>query len=112
MNLFLAAIFALAIHEAGHYFTAEALNVRTWGIYVGWRGVGVRLDNSIVSDPIRWGLIAASGPMANLLTVSALVVAQVRGLPTPVEFVACQLAILLASMASDGRRVWRLAVGA
>jgi membrane-associated protease RseP (regulator of RpoE activity) len=103
-----ALLLAIAIHESGHYFAAKFLGVRTWGLYVGWRGVGVRLDNSIAKDPQRWLEIAATGPLANVVAIVALVWLQIHGHTTPVAFVLWQIGVFLSSMASDGVRVGKL----
>ena len=103
-----ALLLAIAIHEGGHYLAAKALRVRTWGLYVGWRGIGVRLDNSIVHNPQSWLKIAMTGPLANVAAIVTLLWLQVLGHTTPVEFVLWQAGVFLSSMASDGVRVVRL----
>lgn len=105
MNILLAILAAIAIHESAHALTAWTLGVRITRLGIDWRGV------YIVREPGRpWqnATISLAGPLANLLT--AYITLRV-GSGCWLCFMSLGLGIynLLPIPGSDGLRVAKLA---
>ncbi len=76
-TLLLAAVFSLAAHEAGHYTAGRLLGYRC-AFGFGWLGphtiIGVDLEPGAIRGR-RARLIAAAGPLPNLLILAGAILA-------------------------------------
>jgi Zn-dependent protease len=64
----LLAVFALAIHEAGHILSAVALGIRVKRIGITWRGPFIVREQG---SPVASAVVSLAGPVLNVILALA-----------------------------------------
>jgi len=66
----ICSLIAVALHEAAHYSMARFVGVRTYGVRLSWKGIGIVRQNVI--EPHQAMAITMAGPLINLLLAGSV----------------------------------------
>lgn len=104
LGLLLLMLFAVCVHEAGHYLMARSLGYPA-RLIVCRKGVGVRWGiDERVSPPADRLLVTAAGPGVSLIVGGLLAL-----LWAPAVLIACFGAVQLVPLQdSDGWHMWKV----